>query len=468
MLHVKPGFNALHIPCTKPGCNRWFKKKSGLTQHTNTVHSVFTSSTAPLCLLQSNRSPSPLFYADINPEEYDGANLNEEYCAAAPSPVQPPAESLGPGDRSYQNYHPNLTGNFPLFFAFSLSDTPSISKARPCDSEGNFLPPGTPPPLLSDKQLMTGLPMLITQINHLLDIWAASLIRGGANTSALFTDHRDVYKTIDSTHLGDVQWQSCSLKYTGEHAVDDTAPWMEDSYDVWFCNPHDVVRTMLANPDYTLEMDLQPYHEFVTETDKHQWQDFMSGDWAWNQADQISDDLDTHGSMFVPVILGSDKTMVSVATGQNNYYPLYASIGNVHNNVRRAHRNAVAVIGFLAMPKTTKQHAKTTNFCNFCRQLFHSSLSYILKNLKPTMTKPEVARFGDSHYCRVIYGLGPYIADYEEQVLLACIVKNWCTKCLLYRKSLDDDSLRCSKTHTEALIEECDHLALWDEFGIVA
>jgi hypothetical protein len=122
------------------------------------------------------------------------------------------------------------------------------------------------------------------QIDHLLDIWAASLIRGGANTSALFTDHRDVYKTIDSTHLGDVQWQSCSLKYTGEHAVDDTAPWMEDSYDVWFRDPHDVVRNMLANPDYTLEMDLQPYREFVTETDERQWQDFMSGDWAWNQA----------------------------------------------------------------------------------------------------------------------------------------------------------------------------------------
>lgn len=57
--------------------------------------------------------------------------------------------------------------------------------------------------------------------------------------------------------------------------------------------------------------------------------------------------------MFVPLILGSDKTTVSVATGQNEYYPLYMSIGNVHNNVRRAHRNAVVVIGFFAMPKCT-------------------------------------------------------------------------------------------------------------------
>lgn len=56
--------------------------------------------------------------------------------------------------------------------------------------------------------------------------------------------------------------------------------------------------------------------------------------------------------MFVPVVLGSDKTTVSVATGANNYYPLYASIGNVRNNVRWAHRDAIAIIGFLAMPKS--------------------------------------------------------------------------------------------------------------------
>ncbi|KAF8258966.1 hypothetical protein EI94DRAFT_1774043 [Lactarius quietus] len=74
----------------------------------------------------------------------------------------------------------------------------------------------------------------------------------------------------------------------------------------------------------------------------------MSGNWAWEQADIIAKDPETHGSMFVPIILRSDKTMVSVATGQN---PLYALIGNVQNHVRRAHRNVVSLVGFLAVPK---------------------------------------------------------------------------------------------------------------------
>lgn len=56
--------------------------------------------------------------------------------------------------------------------------------------------------------------------------------------------------------------------------------------------------------------------------------------------------------MLVPIILGSDKTTVSVATGNNEYWPVYLSIGNIHNNVRRAHRNGLVLLAFLAIPKS--------------------------------------------------------------------------------------------------------------------
>ncbi len=56
--------------------------------------------------------------------------------------------------------------------------------------------------------------------------------------------------------------------------------------------------------------------------------------------------------MFVPVILGSDKTTVSVATGQNDFHPAYLSLGNTHNSVRRAHGSAVSVVAFLPIPKS--------------------------------------------------------------------------------------------------------------------
>ena len=44
------------------------------------------------------------------------------------------------------------------------------------------------------------------------------------------------------------------------------------------------------------------------------------------------------------------------------------------------------------------------------------------------METPDIVRYGDGYYWRTIYGIGPYIADYPEQVLLACIVQGWCPR----------------------------------------
>ena len=58
--------------------------------------------------------------------------------------------------------------------------------------------------------------------------------------------------------------------------------------------------------------------------------------------------------MFVPIILGSDKTTVSVGTGNNEYYPLYLSIGNVSNKAHRSSKlNTVQLVAFLSIPKST-------------------------------------------------------------------------------------------------------------------
>ncbi|KAG2743052.1 hypothetical protein P692DRAFT_201841927 [Suillus brevipes Sb2] len=242
------------------------------------------------------------------------------------------------------------------------------------------------------------------QINRLLDLWALTLVKH--DDRPLFADHCDLYKTIDNI------------------PVDIPPPQMDQTFD-----------NMLSNPDYIEEFDYCPYREFSTDGDVQQWKDFMSGDWAWDQADLITSDPETHGSTFVPVILGSVKTMLNgdaslytIATGNNEYYPLYASIGNVHNNVRRAHQEALAIIRFLAIPK--------------------------------------IVRFGNGHFRRVIYGLGPYIADYKEQVLLACIVQGWHPRCLGSCNNLDEPASECCREHTEALVKEATLGDLWDTYGI--
>jgi hypothetical protein len=60
--------------------------------------------------------------------------------------------------------------------------------------------------------------------------------------------------------------------------------------------------------------------------------------------------------------------------------------------------------------------------------MYHSSLACVFNPLKPGMTAPDVVKCPDGHLRRAIYGLGPYIADYPEQVWLTAIVQGWCPK----------------------------------------
>ncbi|KAG1809306.1 uncharacterized protein BJ212DRAFT_1448759 [Suillus subaureus] len=229
-----------------------------------------------------------------------------------------------------------------------------------------------------------------------------------------FADHKDLHNVIDATQLGDV-----------------VPPWMDKEFEVWYRDPHAMAHNILANPTYKDKIDYVPFY-------------FMSGDWAWQQAvhPPSLSDPETHGSALIPIILSSDKTTVSVGTGNNEYYPLYASIAD-------------------------KMHSKDDLFWIFCHQLFHSLLSAILSSLKPVMTEYEVVRCGDRHFWCVIYSLGPYIADYEEQLVLSCIVKHWCPKCIAVHTNLDGDATYHTHKFTDFLINELHADVLWDEFGLI-
>ena len=63
--------------------------------------------------------------------------------------------------------------------------------------------------------------------------------------------------------------------------------------------------------------------------------------------------MSVHQSMLIPVIAGSDKMTVSVATEHQEYHPVYVSLGNITNTAQRGHGNGVVPIAFLPIPKST-------------------------------------------------------------------------------------------------------------------
>lgn len=212
--------------------------------------------------------------------------------------------------------------------------------------------------------------MSASNMDKLFNVWEASLVPFDA--SPPFTSANDMYETIDSTPYGGIKWQSFTLYHNlrkDPPSAEAPAAWKTAEYDGWFRDPRKLIRNMLANRSFDKEFDYVPYQEYDY-NGQHRFHDVFSGNWCWHQAvscvlifsilhltppcpqDIIAEDPNTHGAMIIPIILGSDKTTVSVATGNNEYWPAYLSIGNIHNKVRRAHQNGLVLLGFFPIPKS--------------------------------------------------------------------------------------------------------------------
>ncbi|KAF8814309.1 hypothetical protein BYT27DRAFT_7250153 [Phlegmacium glaucopus] len=316
------------LPC--PHCPRHFRSKGGRTKHIQARHAPEPH--------EPNLSLPPSPASSSSQLSYESPNEQlQSSISSDPAPSLPPSQrgfnadvDMDVEDLHFDQDHIPPAGEEPNENAPPVSHVyhPKLN-GQICDVNGNDIPPDTPPPprdldrgphnwmpynnclqfevadfLFRRNQMSAG------DINSILSLWAASLAIH--NDEPPFSNATDLYNTIDSTPLGDLAWESFSLQYNGTQPASNVPSWMQAEYDSGF--------------------DYAPFQEYTTDG-VHCFWDFMSANWAWHQVDIIAEDPETHGSVFCPIILGSDKTTVSVATGHNEYWPVYLSIGNIHNNV---------------------------------------------------------------------------------------------------------------------------------------
>jgi hypothetical protein len=171
----------------------------------------------------------------------------------------------------------------------------------PCDSEGNFLPPGSPPlpqvtPLQSDwtpfnSEVQFRLAELLyscavvssVNVNTLLELWADSLSEAGI--PAPFENQKHMHAAIDASTLGDVPWKCLVGEISGD--VDDCTPqWKRTTYNIWYHDPDAVVTNMLSNPDFARQFDLWAYID-LNPQGECRLGNFMSGNIAWQHSVRV-------------------------------------------------------------------------------------------------------------------------------------------------------------------------------------
>jgi hypothetical protein len=174
-----------------------------------------------------------------------------------------------------------------------------------------------------------------------------------------------------------------TVRYGGPLPPGTPPKWMTQTYELCTRDSRQVLHQQLATTDFKDKINLSPYRQF--DRDHQQIRsNLMSADWAGNRRyitlyrwsfqkltisqDEIAKDRSTHGAMFVPVIAGSDKTIVSDMTGHQEYHPVYMLPGNLTNIARRAHGNALLPVAFLPIPKST--HLISCWSSNYLTQIY--------------------------------------------------------------------------------------------------
>jgi hypothetical protein len=186
--------------------------------------------------------------------------------------------------------------------------------AIPCDSDGNFLPPGTPPspretaqqgdwtPFDSEVQfkiadlLYHHEEMSATNLDTLFELLAQMM--SDFDASGPFESHQHMYNLIDSSVLGDIPWQ-CLVTELPLDITEHSPTWMRTHYEIWHRNPEAVIMEMLANPDFEGQFDLHPYID-LDASGKHQWGNVMSGNVAWQRCVSITIPSATGSCLDIP------------------------------------------------------------------------------------------------------------------------------------------------------------------------
>ena len=187
---------------------------------------------------------------------------------------------------------------------------PDLCIGQPCNEDGNPLDPASSP-ITETRDLNDWTPfhsrvgfetadflykrcqMSGSNIDILMELWAAySALRDPSSqledmplnlNRSPFSEHKNMYSTIDAIPIGSVAWQSITLSFEGP--IPEIPPsWMKAGHTVWFREPRLLFKKMLENPDFRDFFDYAPYRQYDNTHDQRRYEHFMSGDWAWKQA----------------------------------------------------------------------------------------------------------------------------------------------------------------------------------------
>ncbi|KZS96521.1 hypothetical protein SISNIDRAFT_407267 [Sistotremastrum niveocremeum HHB9708] len=265
-----------------------------------------------------------------------------------------------------------------------------------------------------------------------------------------FSSARGLYKTIDTLPKGP-EWKTSDIKVTGDRLTDDGAPEVE-TVELYFRNILECIQDIIGDPALKDDMKCAPCRVWSDETKTERfYSEMWTGDWWWETQMRLP-----QRSTIVPVIFATDKTNLSLFSGDKVAWPVYMTIGNLNKSTRRkVSRRAWRLVGYLPVAKlecfTTQEGRRVGGW-----ELYHECMRQIcepLYSLGPESGGVEMA-CSDNKSRRIYPFVAVFTVDHPERCLIACCKDNYCPECEVDPKKREDPTP--SKPRSRSCIELLD------------
>ena len=150
------------------------------------------------------------------------------------------------------------------------------------------------------------------------------------------------------------------------------------------------------------------------------------------------------GTTILSVILASDKTHLTNFTGDKSMHAVYMSLGNIRKDVRKklsAHAGLlVAKIPIPKFPCTNFSGSKTERAAMpgiLCQRLFHHCMKIALQPTHLDTRQYHIVPGPDGQLWLTMAVMMAWIADLEEQIMIAGVNNKSCPVCLGMHKNFD-------------------------------